>query len=183
MAPRSLLAGCWLMSLVAFGAAVADDVGIETSIERAVTATPEEMSSATPAFLAELKATVAALAALDAAAAKKSAGESLPCVTNNLSTARSLLGVSETASNDMATAIAASVLDRARFEYRKIAISVKKSRSLLAESERCAFGEGFQEGKSRTDLVASAVGTSNETSGVPDDVLDYGFDPPNASPF
>jgi hypothetical protein len=186
MTPGIRSVGVWWVgvALVALlGVASAQDVGVETSIERAAVAEPAEMTEMTPKWLDELKANVAALASLDEAAKKKSGTESLPCITNNLSAARSLLQVSGEAGVALKDALSTGGVERARFEFRKIAIALKKSRSLVAESERCAFGEGIEDGRSQTDLVADAGGSGDDTKGVEDDVMDFGFDPPNASPF
>ena len=167
------------------GPAVAQDPGVSTSIERVSVAEPGEMLELAPQWLGEMKTNVEGMASLDQAAKKKTDGEGVPCVTNNLAAGRSLAQVSKLAVEAMQQAIEAGDLRRARFEYRKIAIGVKNSRGLLAESERCAFGQGIQDGKTKVNLVGGATGDQDDTRAVEEEIIDMAsaFDPPNSSPF
>jgi hypothetical protein len=173
-----LMAACLSLSV-----AVAQDVSVVTSIEQATTADPSEMVENTPDWVDEMRRNVAALVALDDKVKKKTSGEGLPCVTNNLAAARSLVDMSDVARSAMSTALDAGPVNRARFEYRKVAIALLKSRGLVADSERCVFGQGLEAGKTKVNLVGGASGTQGDTEGVLSDMMSFGFDPPNASPF
>jgi hypothetical protein len=173
-----------IASLAVAGAASADDPPVEGEIERVSSATEAEMITFAASATSEMRGTVKSLARMDDQVRSGADGEGLPCVTNNLAAARSLLQVSEGAQKAMARALELGERPRAEHEYRKIAIALKKVRGLYAEGERCAYGEGVSDGKTRVRIEGEPVDADqDETASVPDDVLDYGFDPPNASPF
>ncbi len=174
--------GAALVLLVPVGA-VAQDPGVESSLERLAEASPDEMTSFARDAIMEMQGLVRSLAQIDEQIRKQD-DDGLLCVTNNLAAARSLLQVSEAASRAMADANATGQSDRAHFEVRKIAIALKQARLLFAEGERCAYGEGVMDGKTRIQLEGSPTSSdSDETERNEDDVLSYGFDPPDASPF
>lgn len=177
------LLGAALVVLTPVLPAGAQDPGADSDFERAATASPDEMKSFAKDAILEMQAIVRALAQVDEDVRRKTEG-GLLCVTNNLASARTLLQVSEAANKALDQALREGQRERAGYEVRKIAIALKKARLLQAEGERCAYGEGVIDGKSRSQVEGNQTSPdSDETADVPDDALGYGFDPPNASPF
>lgn len=168
--------------LAAVAVVEAAEPGVTSQVERAASASVDEMQESTPTWLEEMRENVRSLAKLDDLAKKRTDGEGIPCVTNNLAAARSLVQVSEAAERQLDQAVSEGRLERARSEYRKLAVAIDKSRRRLAEGERCAFGEGLQAGKTRV-MVEGGPGDGGETDALPEDVMEYRFDPVDASPF
>lgn len=170
-----------------FGAAVhstaqADDAGATSEIEKVSTATEAEMVSFVGAANSEMRGIVKSLSRLDEQArGQDEAG--LLCLTNNLTAARALFQVAEKAEGMMKEALDIGERPRAEHEYRKVAIALKKARLLYAEAERCA-GDGVSDGINRRKIEGQPIDADkDETEAIPDDILNYGFDPPDASPF
>lgn len=184
---RSLRAGG--LALVLFAgvgvAAVgqAEDPGVEVTIERTLDASVTDIQANAPRWVEELRESVKALTRLDEAARRGRGGSGLECVTTNLEAAKSLEQVAGAALTTIETAIAEGDQARASFEYRKIAIAVKRGRDLQAEGERCALGEGVRDGQTRRELTGAPSDVVDETRGMKDDIVEWAFDPPDASPF
>lgn len=183
---RALVRGCGGLALIAAltGAKVglAEDVVVEASLERAITASADEMLQNLPRWMDAISGYVRGIARLDAVASRGKS-EGLACVTDALTDGKELETRSKEAEAKLQEAIGRGDMERAGFEYRKLAVSVKKSRELFAAAERCALGEGEQLGRTRRDLEGAPTLSADDTVGLPNDILDYGFDPPDASPF
>lgn len=179
--------GMMVMTLMAaglsLGVASAQDVSVETSMEQAAMADPSEMKANTPQWVAEMNRNVVELRALDERVKKKTGGDGLPCVTNSLAAAESLVQMSEQAQGLLQSALDSGAIKRARFEYGKLATALTRSRGLVADSERCVFGEGLEDGKTKVNLVGGSSGSQDDTEGVLSDIMSFGFDPANASPL
>lgn len=175
-----------LLLLGGLGAAssgLAEDPGVEATVELTLTASREDIETNAPAWVEEMREKLQGLERLDEAARRGRNGEPLECVSSNLDTNRSLLQTSEGALKSIEEALSRGELERASFEYRKIAIAVKKSREKYDESERCAQGEGVRSGKTRREITGTPANPDDDTRGLPNDIVDWGFDPPDASPF
>lgn len=161
--------------------AFGQDSGVSSELSRVATATAEEMEEYAADATQESRAIVRDLARL----ADSGKGDS-DCVSNSLTAARALLQVADGAVVDLSEALETGERGRAELEFRKIAIALKKSRELQAEGERCGLGEASSDGKTRITVDSeddTADTGSSDTDPVFDDPLDFGFDPPNASPF
>lgn len=174
--------GAALVSLTLGAPAVAADTTVVDDISLVGGMSAEDMSGFTEDALNEMQQTVKQLARMDSAAQEQVEG-GLLCVTNNLATARSLYQVSQVAAERLAEASGEAKRDRMEHEFRKVVVSLKQSRLLLSGAERCADGEGVTDGKVRVRIEGEPDGSADDTKGISDNVLDFGFDPPNASPF
>ena len=164
-------------------ASAADSGGVELTIERTLEATPDEITANAPRWVQEITEAVKSLKRLDEAARRGRGGQGLECVSENLKAAESMSQVSDAALKTIEGALASGDQARASFEYRKIAIAVKRARTLTEEAERCALGEGIRDGVTRRKVTGSPGSSVDETVGLPNDIVEYGFDPPDASPF
>lgn len=183
---RSALVGLGLIGLTGVVFAQSAPVASETqaALERASTITSAEMSANAPRFLEEITSIAASLRKLDASAASKAnVGESTPCVAQAASSSSALEAVSQAAYGAFSSAMSQGAADRASFEYRKMAIALTKARELLAQAEACASLLGSRGGSSKTKLTGAPSASADDMKALPDDMMDWAFDPPDASPF
>jgi hypothetical protein len=165
-------------------AARAQDAGVELSVERTLDATPEDMLRLAPGWVAEITSIVSSLELLDAST-RRGRGDSngLPCVIDDLESARALKASAASAQSGMESAIGTGSSSLASFEFRKIVVALIGARKLQTNAVGCAEGAGLQTGLTRRTVEAEGSGAGNEMAAVPDDIVDYGFDPFDASPF
>lgn len=164
--------------------ALADEPGVSLDLERMLAAEPDAMRSSTVQANEEQRRIVKALTHLSDEAKRKSAdGAGEPCVEESVTGARALLQVSEAAEVAMNVAIAAGQKERASYEFRKVAIALKESRRLSQEGTTCALGVGVQDGNTRLNVTGGIGDALADTQALPNDSLDYGFDPADVSPF
>jgi hypothetical protein len=180
---QALFALALLAGLGAAGAGLAQDPGVEAAVEVTATASRDDIETNAPKWVEEMREKLRGLERLDEAARRGRNGESLECITTNLTASRSLLSTSEAALKTIEGALSRGEMERASFEYRKIAIAVKKSREKYEEGARCAEGEGVRDGKTRREITGEPANPDDDTRGLPNDIVDWGFDPPDASPF
>jgi hypothetical protein len=178
-----------LVGLLAIGAgvaaaALAQDGGVELSVERTLDATPEDMLRLAPGWVSEISSIVTALESLDAST-RKGRGDSngLPCVVDDLESARALKASAVAAQAGMEAAIGTGSSSLASFEFRKIVVALVGARKLQTNAVSCAEGAGLQTGLTRRTVEAEGSGAGSEMEPVPDDIVDFGFDPFDASPF
>lgn len=108
--------------------------------------------------------------------------EVVDCVRTRLSAINALYGVSVTANEELQAALAVDQLARANHEYRKITVSLGKTRQFTSEAEACA-GDGAVADET-TQVTGGELGAGadeTEGSGVDDGVV--GVDPPGTTPF
>jgi len=184
------LGGVAAVTLLLIGAgaladrAAAQDSRVSMSVERMLDATPEDMLRQAPGWVAEINTIVAELESLEASA-RRGRGDSagLPCLVSDLDAARQLQGAAKTASEAMTEAIGVGSTPRASFEFRKIYVALEAARALQGSARECLEGGGLQAGKTRRDVASQGAGVGSELEPVPDDVMDFAFDPFDASPF
>lgn len=163
--------------------AVAQELETEGSIERLSSTTPEEKLQFAATANDEMRLTVKSVSKLLETARRESNAEKLQCVSTLLTSIRSLVQVSEQAEVAMVEALSAGELERADHEFRKVAVALNKTRSLQAEAERCGDEGGLRSGETVVDVVGGVTADGDDTVDVVVDMLDLGFDPPQASPF
>jgi hypothetical protein len=172
------------MSLAGYAGVVeARDGASEIALERTLEATPDDMATYAPNWVEEIRAMQADLARLDETTRKSTAGEGISCVVTSLESAQTLAKVSDEALATMQEALARGELERAGFEYRKIAIALKKTRELAAAAEECALGAGIRQGRTRNALLSAPNNPDSDMRALPNDIVDYAYDPVDASPF
>jgi hypothetical protein len=172
-----------VISLALASAGVAEEPGVEVTLERTLEATADDIRTNAPQWVEEIREALKVTLRLDEAARRSRAGEGLDCLTTNIESLRTLASVSESALKSIEEALSRGDQARASFEYRKIAIASKSSKSLQLEAERCALGEGLRDGATRRDLTGSPTNPADETLPIPNDPTEWAFDPPDASPF
>jgi hypothetical protein len=161
----------------------ARDGASEVALERTLEATPDDMATYAPNWVEEIRAVQADLERLDDTTRKSTGGEGVSCVVTSLDSAATLTKVSEDALATLQEALARGELERAGFEYRKIAIALKKSRELAAAAEDCALGAGVRQGRTRNALLSAPNNPDSDMRALPNDITDYAYDPVDASPF
>ena len=146
---------------------------------------PSELREAVVQALAELQGSVDGIASdLQQAESARSAA-TMECLTGKLSSARTLNDVSAVASGQMEEALQAGELERARHEYRKIAVALERTRQYVAEANNCMGERGESTGVSQIDVQFDGDGEDVDDTRVLDDGYGdvLGVDPPDATPF
>ncbi|MEZ4321403.1 MAG: hypothetical protein R3F61_28285 [Myxococcota bacterium] len=160
-------------------AAAQDSVGNE--LERAATATPEEMRAFATKALETIRANAKSVGTLTEKARKDADPAALDCLTPRNVSVQALVQVAEGAQAKMNEALDAGDMERASHEYRKLSVALDKSEKIAAEAESCGTGAAGS-GKDKIDWTG---GTGDDRDIEDDDDLtdiDVGFDPPNVSP-
>jgi len=114
--------------------------------------------------------------------AKRDDPEAVPCIDDRLIEIRTLAKVGEGAQGPLGDALAAEQEERAAHEFRKIAVALMKTRQLRAEADACMGEIGSADGTT-TIAVDGGGEDQGETDAVEFFALDFGIDPPDASPF
>ncbi|MGC6493204.1 MAG: hypothetical protein ACON5B_10240 [Myxococcota bacterium] len=168
--------------LTASLAVAQEDPGVATTVERVGSASPEEMLVFARDATEEGRSIVKSLDKLIESSPGLE-GSGRECVQFNYLAAKSLSQVGDAAQASMKAALQNGQRERADHEFRKIAVALKKGRQLYAEAERCALGDSAQDGKTRVKIDGDLADGVDETREVASDLMDYGFDPPDGSPF
>ena len=180
---RRLMLGACLVAAMSAAPAIAQETGISGELERTASTSPEEKISYADAANEEIRGAVAGVARLIEEARREGDVDTLECLTTKLSAIRAMLGVSEMAEATMNSAIEAGEVARADHEFRKIVVARAKTRQLLAEAEQCVSDGTIEPGVVDVDWTAEFSEDGDPTDETVFDDLDYGFDPPSASPF
>ena len=179
-----------LFALVAIAAmwgpheARAQDRGVTSELERTAATSPEEQIAYAESANAEIAGVVASLDRSKEAIKREGGDEEAEqCIRNALTAARFLSEAAGKAEIAIQSAISEGSQERAEFELRKIAVALDKARQIQAEGQLCSSSSGSQDGQTTVDWEGEIEGFDDETRPAPLDVLDFGFDPPNVSPF
>jgi len=172
------------LAVVAFpSVSVAQDAHSE--LQRTSSASADEMLQYVKDAQDEIAAAAKQLGKLTGNSDKSElSDDSKQCVQNSFTVTDALQQVTVTAAQTMADALTAGQRERAEHEFRKVAIALKKARVMLSEGQQCAGGDASADGA--TDIRVDGALTADadeDVSAVSEDTMDYGFDPPNASPF
>jgi len=181
---RAAIFGTFTLLFGAIGTALADGPGgISSELERTATTTPAEKAAYADSSTAEIAEAVSTISTLFQSAAKDADIEAQQCLSGRLASAKALKQVSQRASADMKNAISDGNSERADHEFRKIAVAVSKTRTLLAEAQQCSADQTTEDGITNvTFFVEDDVVIGGEDGNDIDDI-DIGFDPPDVSPF
>jgi hypothetical protein len=170
-------------SMLSSTPALAQETGVSGQLERSSSTSPQEKLQYAASSNAEMREAVKSVSKLLEAARRESNVERLQCLTNRLTAIRALVQVSEAAEVAMKDALNTGQAERADHEFRKIAVALTKTRQLLAEAERCMDDSGLKSGDTILQVEGGVTDEGDDTADVPVDVLDLGYDPPEASPF
>jgi hypothetical protein len=163
---------------------LAADRGVSSELERTAATSPEEQIAYAASAIDEISDVVASLEnSKEAIKGEGGDEEAEQCIRNALMAARFLSEAAGKAEGAIGAAISEGSKERADFELRKIAVALDKARQIQAEGQLCASTSGSQDGQTTVDWEGEMEGFDDETRPVPEDVLDFGFDPPNVSPF
>lgn len=163
------------------GIAVAQDNGVENELERADSATPEEMRAFADESVTTIKANAKVVGGLTDKARKESDAGALECLTPRNVSAQALVQVAEGAKTKLNASLDGGDRDRGAHEYRKLAVALGKSESIRGEAQSCSTGESGS-GESRVGMTGGVGDDSDTEDDNPFDDIDVGFDPPNVSP-
>ena len=179
----TLLGALVVAALTSVAPATAQDSGVSGDLERTATASPQEKLQYAADAVEELNASVKAGQKLLEQAQGDGATDQVECVAAKLGQLKALAQVTESANSSMKQALEAGNEDRASHEMRKIAVALSKSRQLSMESQGCVDDSGVAIGKTVLTTEGGIDGEEDETESLDVDVMDQGFDPPQASPF
>jgi len=163
------------------GIALAQDGGVGNELERAATATSEEMLSFADDAVEQIQENAKAVNTMTDKARKDSDAAALECLTPRNVSCNALVQVADGAHAKMIAALDEDDRDRASHEYRKISVALDKSETISAEAEDCGSGSSG----TGSDKVVWTGGTGDDSDTDDDDNIDdidVGFDPPNVSP-
>ncbi len=152
--------------------AIAQDAGIESALQKAATASPQEMRAFAESSVVAVKENAKVVARLTEAARSKGDFKVQNCLTPKNTSAQALVQVTELAAGNLARALEEGSEEgtaRARHEYRKIAVSLNKSEKIRAEAEACEAGDGDGLDTQRTTWSG---GTGDDSDVVDTNTLD-----------
>jgi hypothetical protein len=178
-----IIAACVLLTGLLVGPAMAQDSGISGDLERTASASPQEKLEYAADAAEELREALKDADKLADDARRDGDPEELDCINQHLSQLRALAQVTEVAEGAMRTALEAGQSERADHELRKVAVALSKARQILADAQACTDDAGLASGDTQVRVIGGYSGDGDETDPLEFDVMDQGFDPPDASPF
>lgn len=180
----ALIVAGWSSAAVYGAAAPAQDAGVELTFERALSATPDDMLRLAPGLVAEIDGALEDARRLNAGGRRGATDAGgLPCVTDAIVELELLQSSAHQAQGNMEGAIARGDAAMAGFEFRKIVVARDGSAVTLYAAKECASGFVLEKGAERRDVVGAGSASGSDLAGVTDDIMDFGFDPNNGSPF
>lgn len=188
---RRVLRLAWapLVFLVAWGgfatAASAQDGSATAEVEALLGATPEDQRAYAAQAVSDVESVASKLKGYVAGITAEDSEADAGCVRVTSVYANTLLDVATQAkaSLDAALGQGAAAESKIGYELRKLAIAKEQASRLLAEGERCAIGSTSQEGSTEVGVTGRGAGLADILADVGSSILDWGFDPPDASPF
>ncbi|MCB9671757.1 MAG: hypothetical protein H6734_19925 [Alphaproteobacteria bacterium] len=173
-----------LLFLGLAGIAFAQDSGIESALQKAATATPQEMRDFATSSVSTVSENAKAVGRLTDTARTKGDFRVQNCLTPKNTSAQALVQVTELSAGNLNRALDEGGEDgtaRARHEYRKIAVSLSKSDKIRSEAEACNDGDGDGT-KSNQVTVSGGTGEDGEDNDTNElDSIDIFIDPPVVS--
>lgn len=173
----------FLVTLALGGVSFAAETGVSSELERTASTTPDEKREYATSAQQEMEDAVEKLGKMLEAADGDSESAGKKCIRDALTSARTLLQTTKKAEKDMVDALMEGSMERADHEYRKIAVGLTKSRQVLSDGERCAYGDDVQPGETSVKWTGGLTEGSDDTKALTLDAFDLGFDPPDVSPF
>lgn len=167
-----------LFALLFVAPAVAQETGISGELEQSATSTPREKSEFADGAVSEIQGAVGTVEDLLADAEREKNTEHIECLMRKLTPMRALLEVSKQSANAMKQALASNDAVHSEQEYRKVAVSLTKTREFLAEAQACV-GDGSAEEGETSNQMTSTTETDVDPADLPDvDVVDIPGDTP-----
>ena len=109
------------------------------------------------------------------------------CLTKKQAAVTALVEVAEQAQAQMNSNLAAGDIDKADFEFRKVAVALSKARQFSAEADACLGDSGTEPGVTDVQVTVEGLADGDDLEPIedmPDDVdFEVGIDPPETSPF
>lgn len=131
------------------------DVGASAGVEAKLS--PDEMTSAAGAALAEMEGAQVRLSSLQAAARQSKDIIKLNCVNDKLLQVKQLLNIADAARVSLAEAISSRNEGDRYHQYTVITVSAEKSRALRDEAEACIGEELVFQGRASIDVDAPDI--------------------------
>jgi hypothetical protein len=158
-----------LFALLLFvGPSSAQESGVSGELEQSSTSTPREKSEFADGAVGEIQTAVSVVEDMLADAEREKNTEHIECLMRKLTPMRALLEVSKQSANAMKQALAANDSVHSEQEYRKVAVSLTKTREFLAEAQACVGDGRAEEGDTSNQMTATAendVGTEDVPDG------------------
>lgn len=164
------------------GVSVARSGGVVTELERLEALSPQEQVQFAAEASEEMRHAVKEISKLLDSVRRDGSPDQLSCLNQRLTAVRALLQVTEASEVAMKDAMQSGETERAEREFRKIAVARSKIEELRAEADHCVSAAGAQSGSLSVTVKQDLDKPNDETQALAEDV-DYGFDPPEASPF
>jgi hypothetical protein len=182
---RSIASRCVLVVALLVSSDIAWAQDAASSLQQSSSISTQEKLDFTDAALSEMKDNIKAIRKLMDSAERDGDLDQIQCVRNKLASIQALLSVSERAQGAMKDALSNGQVDRAEYEFRKLAVAISKVRQFMAEAQACVGTEDLANGSSQNiDVSTGALPADDDaTSEVPSNDVFIGVDPPNASPF
>ena len=179
---KSLAPVLWVFLSVGVVSTAAEP-GVSSELERTAATSPDEKRSYARDANTEMSDNVNQLIELLAGAERDGNSSGKDCIKDALTSARTVLQFSQSAETKMKEALMSGEGDRADHEFRKIAVGLSKSRQIVAEGERCAYGDDVRPGQTSVKWTGGLTEEGDDTHGLTLDEFDLGYDPPDVSPF
>lgn len=186
---RLRLAWAPLLLLVAMGglapAASAQDGSATAEVEALLGASADDQRAFATQAVSDVESVAKKLRGYVAGLTAEDSQADAGCVRVTSVYANTLLDVATQAkaSLDAALGQGEAAASKVGYELRKLAIAKEQASRLLAEGERCAIGVTSQEGATEVGVSGGYAGLADILADVGSSILDWGFDPPDASPF
>lgn len=161
----------------------AQDSGVSGDLQRTATATPAERLQYAVDAIEEVNATLEEAQKLLQQVQREGDSQKVECLAKRVADLRTLAKVTELAEASMRIAIEAGNQERAGHEMRKIAVAISKARQLSLEAQACIEEAGVAAGETVVRAEGGLDSDEDETEPLSTDVLNQGYDPPDASPY
>lgn len=154
----------WALGFAATAVA-ADPIGLTSELERTANATPDQKRSYAGDAKGEISDAAKQIGRMLETAKKGGADTTtIQCLTSRLTAVRALQSVCENATMELDGAISGGAVEKADHEFRRVAVALSKSRTLLAEAQRCNLDEAAASGD--TIVILDVEGLMDEVGVV-----------------
>ncbi|MBN2800124.1 MAG: hypothetical protein JXX28_13345 [Deltaproteobacteria bacterium] len=170
------------LALVLSTGALAQEGGVISELERVEALSPAEQVQFAAEASEEMRHAVKEISKVLDSVRRDGTPDQLSCLNQRLTAVRALLQVTEASEISMKEAMQSGETERAEREFRKIAVARSKIEELRAEADHCVSEAGSKSGSLQVTVKQDLDKPDDETQALAEDV-DYGFDPPEASPF
>lgn len=168
-----------LLLVAGSGVAFAEGPGVEGEVEQATTTTPEEKAAYATKALEEIDGAVSTVEKLRDQAKKAGQKEAVDCLERKLKPLQALAELGRGSTSAMQRSLQEKDDVHAEAEFRKLAVSLAKSREFLQDAQQCVVSPDTLKGKT------TATVASNQENLIDVDDVDEGaiIEPPMPSPY